>query len=126
MKKIRRWPVAGDSPLDQARTTARDYRNALLAADPDTCAALDQRAIAVGQPWIIPTQGPIDLNRMLTAPDLADYLGNEYTAPRIRQWGTRGHVPRHTNTRGETVYRVGDALDYIASIRRARAARRTG
>lgn len=117
------WPVPGDSPLDQARSVARDYRSALLAADPATCAALDQRALAVGQPWIIPAQGPIDLNAMLTAPALVEHLAGAIRAEQIRQWAARGHIPRHTTDAGRTVYRLGDVIDHIATQRRRRAQR---
>jgi len=123
MKKPRRWPVAGDSPLDQARTTARDYRSALLAVDPTACAALDQRAIDVGQPWIIPASGPVDLNAVLTAPQLVEHFAGALRAEQIRQWAARGHIPRHTTDDNRTVYRLGDVLDHIAAQRRRRAQR---
>jgi hypothetical protein len=123
MKKDRRWPVPGDSPLDQARSVARDYRNALHAVDPAACAALDQRALDVGQPWILPVQGPIDLNAMCTAPALAEHFAGAVRAEQIRQWAARGHIPRHTTDDNRTVYRLGDVLDHIAAQRQRRAQR---
>lgn len=82
------WPWPGDSVLDRARRVAREYRDALAATDPQRCAALDQRVVELGQPWIVPqpvTVGPDDL---LTAEQLADYA--QVGVRTINEWRRRG------------------------------------
>lgn len=125
MIKPRKWPIPGDTPLDRARRIAQDLHTRLARHDPDEAAAVAQAATALGEPWLIPQPGPLDLTLLLPAPDMETYLGGEPRAATIRQWAARGHIPRHHDTNGSTVYRVGDILDHIAAQRRARAARHT-
>ena len=123
MTKPRQWPVPGDTPLDQARTIARGYREALRHVAPELCAKLDAQAHNLGQQWIAPLRETIDLDAMFTARDLAAYLGSPHTVDQIRQWASRGQITRHRSDDGRTVYRLGDALDHIAGQRRRRAHR---
>jgi hypothetical protein len=118
-----RWPVPGDTPLDQARTIARGYRAALHRVNPELCATLDRHAHELGQTWITPQPATADPNTLMTARDLAEYLGPEYSVDQIRQWATRGHILRRRRDDGRTVYRLGDAQDHIAHLRRQRTER---
>lgn len=117
------WPHPGDTALDRARHIARTYRNELARLDPHRASVLDDAFVRYGEPWITPQPGELDLNTTLPAPALSDYLGGDPTPATIRQWASRGHIPRHTDTNGRTVYRVGDILNHIATQRRARAER---
>jgi hypothetical protein len=123
--KQRKWPVPGDTPLDRARRIATTYRNALTQHDPHQAAILDKRFTELGEAWVVPQPAALDLDAYLGAAAMSEYLGGDPQPGTIRQWAQRGHITRHTNDAGRTVYRVGDILDYLARLRRARAARHT-
>lgn len=118
-----RWPVPGDTPLDRARRVAQTYRTALHQLDPHQTDVLDRQFVRLGEPWITPQQGEIDLDATMSAPDLEDYFGGEPKAATIRQWAVKGYIRRFKNDTGRTVYRVGDIVDHLAKQRRDRAER---
>jgi hypothetical protein len=122
------WPWPGDTETDKARRICWDYRRELRRLNPELCDRMDAAARRLGQHWVAPQPATLDLNAALPAAEMARYLNHEVTADQIRQWGTRHAqgrpgVPRLTNRRGHTVYRLGDILDHLAQQRRARAER---
>jgi hypothetical protein len=118
------WPIPGDTAADRARRIAQDLHRRLARHDPDEAAQVAARAAELGEPWLTPRPDALDLDALLSAPDMADYLAGDITADTIRQWASRGHIRRHKDDHGRTVYRVGDILDHVAQQRRHRAARR--
>lgn len=114
------WPFPADTQLERARRIAQSYRSALKSADPDTCRLLDERAVQLGQGWVMPIESDVvDLDEALTAEQIGELLSVD---PRtVRMWGYRGHIER-LDDNGRPRYRFRDVLDYLARTRQNRTA----
>lgn len=110
------WPWPGDTPVERARRIARSYRDALLAAEPDTCTALDARAARLGQGWITPKPLAYHDDDLLTAPEVATMC--DVQPGTVDQWRKRG-LPVTTTPDGPR-FLVRDVLAYHAEKRRKR------
>lgn len=115
MLKRRRWPNPADSALDRARAIAREYRDALHAADPHRCAVLDQAAGEFGETWLTARLQFTD-SELLTLTDLADVLGQKRGT--VWAWWNRGLIPREPNG----LFVLDAVVDALAARRGARAA----
>jgi hypothetical protein len=115
------WPWLGDSELEKRERIARDYRNALHAIDPHYCSELDRAYQRLGHRWINPQVAILDLEAHVPAGQLAELIGVKIDV--IYQWAHRGHITKYRNDRAETVYLVGEAVDYHAELRKNRIAR---
>lgn len=115
------WPFPGDPPLERARAIARSYRSALHAHAPTECARLDEKAVALGQAWIAPTELPADLvedalDAELSAADIEHFW--RIPSSTIRAWATKGLLTRRCAPDGSPRYLVRDVLDVQSRARR--------
>jgi hypothetical protein len=118
-----RWPWPADTPLDRARRVAGAYRDALLEADPAGCAALDERAVALGQGWVVPQPATVALDDLLTAEQAAVYA--QVGVRTLDEWRRRGLVA--VTTADGVRYRPRDLHEFEANRRARRVAgTRTG
>lgn len=118
------WPWPGDTELDRRTRIFHDYRREFARRCPDVVARMDAAACRLGQGhWIIPQQATMDLDSTLPAAEMARYLNGEVSADQIRQWGSRGVIPRRKDRDGHTVYRLGDIVDLLGQRRQDRAQR---
>lgn len=113
-----RWPFPGDTELDKARRIALGYRQALLTADPATCAVLDAAADEFGQRWVTGTLGlALDPDGWYPAVVVADALCIEPT--RVRMWAQRDKVAISPDPAdGRALYNLRDCQDLLAGSRR--------
>lgn len=88
------WPWPGDTPIARARRVALSYRDALAAADPQACRALDERMRRVGQRWVVPQPVTYGEDDLLTAELAADYAG--VALKTVYEWRRRGLASRET------------------------------
>lgn len=109
------WPMPGDSAIVRARRVALAYRTALEAADPDRCAALDDRMRAWNQQWILPRERRYDLDEWVSAADAADIAGIGMSA--LRNARHRGRIVGRQHGPKDWRYRVGDILKLGANRR---------
>lgn len=117
-----KWPWPADSPIDIARRLLQSYRLALQQIDPESCRLIDVHATTIGQGWVAPKVETVNPDDLVSAAEAAELIGVEVNT--IYQWATRKHVPRHHAAGHPTRYRVGDVLEHVAKIRRARASAR--
>jgi hypothetical protein len=102
---------------------ARDYRQALLQADPAACRAVDQRIVHdLGQDWLTPTLASLNLDEWVTIPEAADYVG--LTPAAVYKWVYRNTLEGRTGADRRLRVRLGAVLDTNAEYRRRRAERR--
>jgi hypothetical protein len=110
--------VPGDSREQRARRIAALYRQQLEASDPAACRALDQLMYDAGEYWVADRR-PLDPEELLSAPDLAQYLGiRQYD---LRNWSNRGHIGKYTADDGSPLYSTGEVLAHMASKHATRA-----
>lgn len=110
MIRQRRWPNPADSALDRARSIAREYRDALHAADPGRCAILDRAAEEFGELWLVARPQFTD-SELVTLTDLAETLG--VARGTVWAWWSRGHIPREPNG----LFFVDAVVDALAARR---------
>lgn len=125
MSSRRPWPFPGDTPTDRARRIAQSYRAELMLVAPEVAERVDARAVLFGEHWVTGRLATTDMDTMLPARPMAELVGEEGPDV-IRQWATRGKIPRYRDGDGRTVYRVGDVVDHQAEQRRRRAQRARG
>ncbi|WP_370944037.1 helix-turn-helix domain-containing protein [Amycolatopsis sp. cg5] len=111
------WPWPGDSPLDRARRVARTYRDALMGADEEACAEVDQQCRDLGQSWVVPKPLIFGQDDLLDAEEVAEMC--DVQPDTVRQWKRRG-LPT-VDTADGVRFRVADVLAYHAGRRRRRA-----
>ena len=113
------WPWPGDDRTQRARRVALAALIELRKADPAACDKVEAAAVRMGETWVQPKRGAIDLDELLTATQAADYAD---VKPRtIDTWRSRGL--KVTNTPDGPRYRWGDVLDYRTEVRRRLAGR---
>lgn len=118
--RLRAWPFAADTTLDEARRIAQIYRHHLHRADPEACAHLDAQMAAYGKLWVIPAVSTHEPTDLLTA----ELAAVEMRVARrtIYAWRARG-LPVVQTPDGPR-YRVGDLRAFDTAQRRRRI--RTG
>ncbi len=109
------WPFPQDTTLERARKVARSYRTLALAADPVACAVLDQRAIERGQGWVVPRADTLDLDDLVTIPDLSHML--DVPEGTIRSWLSRGELERRVLADGTPAVLMREIVDLCAAKR---------
>lgn len=109
----RSWPWK-DSHEARLKRIAESYRTALMEVAPDTCKLIDARMIEYGQRWIC-SDAVIDVNRMVTAREVAEEFGLPPTA--VHDWARRHPelIPKHKQAAGGVLFRLGDILAYQAT-----------
>jgi hypothetical protein len=86
------------------------YRTALKDAAPEACRLVDARMAEFGEEWV-GNDDPVDINRIMSAPDIAKEFG--FNAWDIHNWARAGKLHRH-GTDSRPKYRLGDVLAYHA------------
>ena len=106
-----KWPW-NDTHEAKLKRIAESYRTALLEVAPDVCKLLDARMIEYGQRWIC-SDTVIDVNRMVTAREVAEEFGLPPWA--VHDWARRHPdlIPKHRKG-GNVLFRLGDILAYQA------------
>jgi excisionase family DNA binding protein len=72
---VKPWPWPGDTPTARRERIALSYRSALHKVAPELCNQLDEQMIEYGQRWVMPQVVPYQDDDLLTADQVADYLG---------------------------------------------------
>lgn len=111
MMKARKWPNPNETALQRRTRIAWSYRAALEKIAPESCAALDRQAHAVGEDWVSPTLITTD-EPTLNLTDCAEQLGVKVGT--LWAWASRGVVPR-----------LEDGRFDLAAVQQALAARET-
>lgn len=112
-----RWPFPGDTELDKARRIALGYREALLTADPATCAVLDAAAEELRQRWVTGTALlALDPDGWYPAVVIADALCIE--PGRVRMWAQRDKVEIRPDADRRALYCLRDCQAQLAGSRR--------
>ncbi|OBA62202.1 hypothetical protein A5780_19280 [Nocardia sp. 852002-20019_SCH5090214] len=101
------------SALDDARDTARLYRNALKAIAPQRCAEIDEIARQRGQHWAAPIELPAEaaaalMDARLSPVDVERSIG--IPAGTIRAWVNKGLIENH-GEKGRPKVLVSDVLE---------------
>lgn len=111
-----KWPWPRDTFEDRMRRIIESYRTALLDCDPVACRHLDARMAECGQGWIA-GDAIIDVNRMVTAREVADTFG--LSPCNVHDWARRHPelIPKHQKD-GKTLFRLGDILRYQAMYKK--------
>lgn len=126
-----RWPWDGDTDLMKARRAALAYREHLLRANPEVCAAIDEAMLAYGETWITRTNAVVLPDDLLTTAEAAAHAG--VSVKTIRSWRNPGVVGeagreqlqvRSYNDHGWPLFLAAEVDQFAASTRRKRITRR--
>ena len=90
------------------------YRNALLGVDPDLCARIDAKMVEKGQGWVADSNEAIDLDRYMTATEIAKEFF--FSAQNVRDWARNNpdKIKKH-KVGGSTLYHLREVVAYHAS-----------
>ena len=112
------WPFPEDTQLERARRIAQSYRTAVMTFNPDHCRILDERAVELGQAWVVPLETDVaDLDELRTPEQIARILS--VMPGTVRKWGERGHI-QNLGQKRAPMFRLRDVIDYCANARLAR------
>ena len=125
------WPHPEDTALQRARRWTHAYRQHLLTANPDLCAALDEAARSYGDDWVCGDLLTVPDDHMLTTTEAAEYVGVGIET--IRQWRKRGYVSptgarehlqvRGLSERGWPMFKAGEVKQAADTTRANRLSR---
>lgn len=123
MIKQRKWPNPADTPLDRARTIARDALTLLARHHPDEANRFRTHVENLGETWITPQPALYDLDDWITLEEAAAHTNG--TRDMIYKW-TRTHpdlVPTTRDNRGRLLVQLGNVVQMQADQRKRRARR---
>lgn len=91
------------------------YRTALREIDPHAARLVDARMVEFGEGWISEGDKPIDVNRLMSAKQIADEFG--FQPWTVASWASRhpDQIPKHKDG-GKTLFRLGDVLAFQARM----------
>lgn len=85
------------------------YRIKLMEISPSACNAVDDRMWKAGEKWVCDDR-PIDLDRFMTAQEIAERFGLEVHD--IRNWARRSGTIGTLKAERKVYYRLRDVLAY--------------
>lgn len=88
------------------------YREALRLRDPEMCRVVDGQMEAWGEGWVCRVDEPPDLDRWMTAKEIAGEFG--ITEHWLYDWSRRGKIQK-TKQGGRVLFLLREALQYYAS-----------